>query len=499
MTSTGSTAHGAGTVAKCDVSPFSSDIVTFKFKDGPPLTIHRKILERSPEFAGICDGLQPDYMYVNDRWVSANAGHAVINYLYTGSLGVLEPADSDLPPAKSREAVQLGAVFDVYAVSGRYEIKGLHELARAEIERLAANTDVFTLIDIVKETCPTGIGNDHWLHRYLKSRVKAAFQNPSALLQAKYLPDYQDAGSFVKLFLGCILEAYADLLEALKTEPLTPRTDQSFQEVEEALFENGKEGCAEGNHRPDSVADRDEGARSHVDEVFEMAPESEHPAATPVRRRKSEDLIRELSAEVSMARAHIDKLPLGSAVDSKPVPAQEHMQLPEAMPAEPGSEAERKREPEPVPEPESEPGPFPKDSNSEPKPAEPEECSLAMFPEPVPEPVPEPAPAVDEDGSLTATSKKVNKKKKKKGKISTITTTQLPTPEPDVPPLDEIPCDAIDAGLKPSPFDETTFHTRFEEGPQPQAGDEPIRDPWGFWGVSTKRRSASGTWSSGWA
>lgn len=212
--------------------PFASRVVRFQFRGGAPLAIHQAFVLRSPKLALLC-GSSTKTIRLYD--VSGSAGHALVQYLYTDKLETLNCAEA--AHTANRELARLETTFEVYSMARTYGLEGLEELARTQIELLAAQVDPFTLIDVVKETYPTPTGNDTWFPQYIRSHIKAAFRNPSALLKAEWPPDFSSGASVVKVLLGCILEVYVDMLEsfseagAVAIDSPTPVTDNSFEQV----------------------------------------------------------------------------------------------------------------------------------------------------------------------------------------------------------------------------------------------------------------------------
>ncbi|GAB1318387.1 hypothetical protein MFIFM68171_08597 [Madurella fahalii] len=223
---------GQGVRVGDDVSPFASRVVELQFGSGFPLTVHQAFILRSPKLALLCG---PSTKTIRLCDVSGNAGHALVQYLYTDSLETLDCVGAAC--TVNRELARLKTTFEAYSVARTYGLEGLEELARAQIELLAAQFDPFTLIDVVKETYPTPIGDDAWFPQYIRSRIKAAFRNPSTLLRAEWPPDFSSGASVVKVLLGCVLEVYVDMLESLSggdgvaIDPPTPVTDGSFEQV----------------------------------------------------------------------------------------------------------------------------------------------------------------------------------------------------------------------------------------------------------------------------
>ena len=305
------------------------------------LSIHRTVLLRSSKLALLCDAPTKT---IQLRQISNHAGHTMVHYLYTGKLNILNWAGPDA----DREMAQLKTMFEVYAVARTYELDGLEDLAKAEIERLASKMDAFALIDMVKTAYPIPIGDDLWFPRYIKSRIKAAFRDPSALLKTEIAHNFGDDASVVKIFLGCMLEVYADMLESLAGEPLTPGTDHSFEQIAHTPAIGAEEdreslgSLQEDLHECFPTVPEDE-CCSCSDGPPEAFPEVEQVVSRLHSCPGSSESAEVLSVDVSDIREYFDNLMERSRRGT-----------PEAQP-----EAEPEAEPVPEPEPELEPQPEP--------------------------------------------------------------------------------------------------------------------------------------------
>ncbi|EGS17150.1 uncharacterized protein CTHT_0064640 [Thermochaetoides thermophila DSM 1495] len=129
---------------------------------------------------------------------SYQAGHALVNYLYCGSLDCHGHGSNNGPPPQQK----LALLLEIYALARTYVLPGLEVLAREELESLAAKFSPFELFDAAKISYPTSVGDDVWFPGFVKVCIKAALQNPSSLQVERNLTDYTNGGSLVKLFLS---------------------------------------------------------------------------------------------------------------------------------------------------------------------------------------------------------------------------------------------------------------------------------------------------------
>ena len=172
---------------------------------------------------------------------SSIAGHALVSYLYSGNYKALKWT-GPLSPIIDPELVRLKAEFEIYVLARTVELRDLETQARNKIEGIADRLDVLAVVEAVRETYPTTIGNDTWFPRWIKSLIRNALRDSSKLPKtcSSQTPDFGDNFSVVKLFLGCMLETHAEMLSSPGDqdnsanefdEPDTPVTTRSFEQV----------------------------------------------------------------------------------------------------------------------------------------------------------------------------------------------------------------------------------------------------------------------------
>lgn len=247
--------------------PFNSQTVTLKLADGFPLTIHRAILVRCAKLGGL---LAPFTQKLDLGPFSSTAGHALVEYLYTSRYGLLEwtgPSDQSL----DIELHKLKARLEIYALARTFEVGGLEEQVRDDIERETRDLDIFTVIDAVKDAYPTFIGNDTWVPQWIKAVTKKTFENPEGLRRILVLRDFRDDSSVAKFMFRSMLESYVDVLDSMAPPggacvsadtvaveaDNTPTSDSSFDDiggnqVQEAVERPGDCGQAGGVPEPPS-------------------------------------------------------------------------------------------------------------------------------------------------------------------------------------------------------------------------------------------------------
>ncbi|KAK3323098.1 hypothetical protein B0T19DRAFT_425204 [Cercophora scortea] len=213
--------------ASFDISPFSSPFISLQFATGFPLSIHRAFFLKSSKLALLCD---PSTKELDLQHISGNTGHVLVQYFYTGKYEALEWTGPQSGP--SAHLAEFRTSFEVYSAARTYELDGLEELAKEQIVQLGQGLDAFTMIDVVKEAYPVPVGDDVWFPNYMKGRIKAAFEDPTAIIEADFPSNYGDNFSIAKVLFRGMLEVYCEMLESLSqdtsdVEPFTPLTDES--------------------------------------------------------------------------------------------------------------------------------------------------------------------------------------------------------------------------------------------------------------------------------
>jgi hypothetical protein len=169
--------------------------------------------------------------------ISRSAGHILVQFLYTGRYSPLRwtgPTDDDMV-----KAAGLHTAIEVYATARLFKLSRLEYLAKDEITKLAKDLDLFTIIDIVKETYPNVSGNDTWFPTFIKSTMKAALEKPRVPATA--------ATSLDKMLLWGAMEVFRDKLDAL-TAMTTSTAEQHVPDATPAprtKKKKGKKGVVE--------------------------------------------------------------------------------------------------------------------------------------------------------------------------------------------------------------------------------------------------------------
>ncbi|KAK4142215.1 uncharacterized protein C8A04DRAFT_30174 [Dichotomopilus funicola] len=191
------------------VSPFSSTTITFQFAEDQKLNIHQAVLERCPAL----DGLQSLFgiTYYLEKF-PVIAGHSLFHYLYTGQY---DPPLWAGPPDAESSIQQLKVKFRTYGLARKVRLDTLETLVREDIEAFAEKLDMFAIMEAVKGGYPVPIRKDPWFHDWVKRHIKTAFAQPKKLVELAQPQNPDDDMGVAKVILGCMLETYADMMEAL--------------------------------------------------------------------------------------------------------------------------------------------------------------------------------------------------------------------------------------------------------------------------------------------
>jgi hypothetical protein len=191
-------------------------MLSLQFKHGEPLQVHEDLLSQQWRMRVLIPTATKNEVYRQFiSRISRSAGHILIQFLYTDRYSPLRwkgPTEDDMVKAAS-----LHIAIEVYATARLFRLSWLECLAKDEITQLAMDVDLFTIIDIVKETYPDVSGNDTWFPTFIKSTMKAALEKPRAPATA--------ATSLDKMLLWGAMEVFRDKLDAL-----TPMTTSAAEQ-----------------------------------------------------------------------------------------------------------------------------------------------------------------------------------------------------------------------------------------------------------------------------
>lgn len=240
--------------SRLETSPYMSRTISLRFGGGTTLTIHGDILHKAPKFASLCDSPAEG---LDLQHISGDAGHVLVHHLYTGTYQNLMPKGPS-PPGNG--VARFKTSMQVYVAARVYEISSLEELAKEQIKFLGDNLDMLSILDVVENTYPTPVEDDTWFPEYIRSRIEAAFKDPTALLALEFSDTFGSGISIAKLLLKTVVELYCKKVESLQNQHSvassvgdkrhTPTTDSSNEPDSTRLSADVsvvdmKENCAE--------------------------------------------------------------------------------------------------------------------------------------------------------------------------------------------------------------------------------------------------------------
>ena len=209
------------------------------------------------------------------RHISGGAGHILVQYFYTDRYQALEWTGTPRPDAG---VVRFKIAVEVYAAARAYELDGLEELAKGQLECEGAGLHAFTIIDAVREAYPRPAQDDFWFPDYMKSTIKTAFQDPASLMSAPFQIDLVEPMSIAKVVFRGMLEAYCEMLELLTRDAAhIPLTEVSFHDDTTSL---------PVVKLPEPVQDRSE----QVTDLTTDERKEQPPAETETNMAQTEDI-----------------------------------------------------------------------------------------------------------------------------------------------------------------------------------------------------------------
>ncbi|KAK4040681.1 hypothetical protein C8A01DRAFT_35335 [Parachaetomium inaequale] len=179
---------------------------------------------------------------------SSTAGHALVEYLYSGYYKLLRAGPVD--PSLNVKLWELKAHLEICALAQTVGLAGLDDLSGKEVQDVACDLDILTVFGAIDAAHPIPAGNGTWFPRWIRSYLEQAFEGP------------RKRASLVGFLFECMMEAYAGKLEPLAAQngaaaqPETPITDSHVSEICPGRVERADEG---GDECGDEGADEAHG------------------------------------------------------------------------------------------------------------------------------------------------------------------------------------------------------------------------------------------------
>lgn len=225
-------------------SPYACDPVAIKV--GPSLAAYwvPKHLLSSPQWSTTDAGgtiCLPN--------VSAETGHTLVHYLYTGTYQALEANGEDATPPVH---IKFKRAWLTFSLASTYELYGLERLARAQIKMFGSQ---MTLVEVL-ETVEQDFSKISWpwFHEYLQFRAEEQFELDHTLFTDKAFIEAVGGSTLHKFMTSRVLEIFsAKLTHALHGRDTrcqdNEKSDASLDEVEDAAVQTQHCRCCQDRHQ----------------------------------------------------------------------------------------------------------------------------------------------------------------------------------------------------------------------------------------------------------
>jgi len=204
------------------------------------LKLHRDFIPPSSRLSlliPVSSNSDTDPYHVNLRHIASDAGHILVQYLYTGKYQALEAARQPAEPQSG--IVTFRTAVQVYVASRDLQFDDLISLVEEEITILGESLDIFSIIDVVKQIYPSPTADDTWFPNFVTERLSAALADPVALLKIDVPGDFSDGMSIAKFIIQGVFQVYAKRLEdsARKSEEAAAVKEEMVAEIKSRAAE----------------------------------------------------------------------------------------------------------------------------------------------------------------------------------------------------------------------------------------------------------------------
>ncbi|KAJ9200820.1 hypothetical protein DTO164E3_3970 [Paecilomyces variotii] len=194
-------------------------------------TVHRHFVEQSPVLKRKLDSsMLKTYfpstpLLINLIGVDVEIAHTFIHYLYTREYQTLRPRECDGP----KELVEYGQSVLAFRAAKTYELPGLEDEARAQMERLDEYVHIHMILDLAREVYrQLPIDSNEWYSLYLREKLKEAFEEDEELFSQDYFTQgLGQVSIFDKFLVATMVSLFMERISMLKeASPRANRTDQ---------------------------------------------------------------------------------------------------------------------------------------------------------------------------------------------------------------------------------------------------------------------------------
>ncbi|KAL6901618.1 hypothetical protein GGI43DRAFT_362518 [Trichoderma evansii] len=232
-----------------EISPYAFPSIALNFQGGSTLYISAHLLTQSHKLGSMV--LQQNTLQFTD--VSADSGHVLVHYLFTGTYQCLRPKKLSVQDGVAAEFL---TSVRVYNVAQTYTLQPLVELAKDEIQKLGKNLRTTLIFDLVKDAYPSPRTDDIWLSTYLKAQLRLFLESPLKSLAEKKVED-QAAMSISDLLFKSMSEIYHEHTVSLhegQSQAMGQASTNTAKESEEQASEDAEEQAA---READAIAEEE--------------------------------------------------------------------------------------------------------------------------------------------------------------------------------------------------------------------------------------------------
>jgi hypothetical protein len=169
--------------------------------------------------------------------VSANTGHTLAHYLYTGTYQILEPEIEDGTP---RMQLTFGQALSTYMVAVTYNLSELELLAKQQIEEHGAAMGMIAVLDTIRKGPPM-IEYDRWLQEYLKEKSQKAFEKDYTMFTTNGFSNSLGEGKLNRFMMRHVVELLSEKLTHTLKEQENMCTLENHRGIEKTVEELSQE------------------------------------------------------------------------------------------------------------------------------------------------------------------------------------------------------------------------------------------------------------------
>ena len=147
--------------------------------------------------------------------VDDDTGHTLVHYLYTGTYQTLKPQAASDSPSPDPSTEYRRAVL-AYLAARSFQIDGLAQLARSNMELYEKGLSIFDILDIMQDIYPNLPEDEIWLPDSIKMKIEAAYEVDETIFTTERFLDYiGEATAFNKALVKIMVGAYTEKIKGM--------------------------------------------------------------------------------------------------------------------------------------------------------------------------------------------------------------------------------------------------------------------------------------------